>query len=52
MACENCQKRREAIARMAARVGTIVFGRKRVLAAAEKPEEKSGRDKKRGKSRA
>jgi hypothetical protein len=38
MTCAGCQKRREAIARMAARLGgTIVFGAKRVLA---KPEVK------------
>jgi hypothetical protein len=32
MACVGCQKRREQIARVAASVGTIVFGRKRRLA--------------------
>jgi hypothetical protein len=33
MTCISCQERREAIARIAARVGIIVFGGKRVLAA-------------------
>jgi hypothetical protein len=49
MACISCQERREAIARIAAQIGTVVFGRKRVLAAPEKPapqkpdqEEKNG----------
>jgi hypothetical protein len=32
MPCSGCQKRREAIARIAREVGTIVFGSKRVLA--------------------
>lgn len=32
MACAGCQQRREAIARIAREVGTIVFGGKRVLA--------------------
>jgi hypothetical protein len=36
MTCISCQERREAIARIAARVGTIVFGGKRVLATPEK----------------
>jgi hypothetical protein len=48
MTCISCQERREAIARIAAQIGTIVFGRKRVLAAPEKkpeekPEEKNGK---------
>jgi hypothetical protein len=31
MPCASCQQRREAIARIAREVGTIVFGGKRVL---------------------
>jgi hypothetical protein len=31
MPCQSCQQRREAIARIARDVGTIVFGGKRVL---------------------
>jgi hypothetical protein len=31
MPCASCQQRREAIARIAQQVGTIVFGGKRVL---------------------
>jgi hypothetical protein len=50
MTCISCQERREVIARIAARIGTVVFGRKRVLAAPEKPAEKPDQDKKNGKS--
>ncbi len=48
MACKGCQQRREEIARIAAKVGTIVFGRKRVLAAPQ-PDPKPEQGKKRGK---
>jgi hypothetical protein len=48
MACAGCQKRREAIARMAAKVGgTIVFGAKRVLAKSQAPKQQEAE--KRGK---
>jgi hypothetical protein len=51
MACAGCQKRREAIARLAAKVGTIVFGgKKRVLAAPQAGEGLKRRD--RGERRA
>ena len=32
MACKSCQERREAIAKMAKEIGTIVFGGRRKLA--------------------
>lgn len=37
MPCVSCQQRREAIARIAREVGTIVFGAKRVLAGPATP---------------
>jgi len=52
MACISCQERRKAIARIAARLGTVVFGGKRVLATPEKPAPAKPEENKRGKSRA
>jgi hypothetical protein len=44
MSCAGCQKRREAIARMAAKLGgTIVFGAKRVLTKQEPPKQQEAK---------
>jgi hypothetical protein len=40
MPCASCQQRREAIARIAREVGTIVFGGKRVLSRPAPPQSK------------
>jgi hypothetical protein len=40
MPCLSCQQRREAIARIAREVGTIVFGAKRVLSRQVPPQSK------------
>jgi hypothetical protein len=43
MPCASCQQRREAIARIAREVGTIVFGGKRVLAGPAPVKDEDGK---------
>jgi hypothetical protein len=43
MPCASCQQRREAIAKIAREVGTIVFGGKRVLSAPAPKKDNDGK---------
>jgi len=47
MPCAGCQQRREAIAKIAQQVGTIVFGAKRVLSRPAPAPQSKGDDGKR-----